>query len=99
MKLKINNQIVKEMRNDININNNGTVNNQNILKNKNDNNTNSLSEEGKNTTVTKSKSRKLLYFILILIIAGIIYFIRNQYYNNPDNVNYSKISKYSYYDF
>ena len=94
-----NNQIVKEMRNDININNNGTVNNQNILKNKKDNNTSSLSGEGMNATVTKSKSRKLLYFILILIIAGIIYFIRNQYYNNPDNVNYSKISKYSYYDF
>ena len=86
------------MRNDININNNGTLNNQN-LKNeeiKKDNKTNHLGGEA--VTVTQSKSRKWFYIILIIIIAAIIYFIRNQY-NNSDNVNYSKISKYSYYDF
>ena len=46
----------------------------------------------------KKKSRKLLYFILIIAIIAIAYCIINQC-NNSENVSYSKINKYSYYDF
>ena len=99
------NQIVKEMRNDININNNSTMNDNNNLKNVqiegNKNGTNNTISNvliGEGKTEPKKKSRKLLFFILIVLIGVAVYCIRNQC-NNSENVSYSKISKYSYYDF
>ena len=50
----------------------------------------------KNNKPKKKKSRKLLYFTLIVIIIA-LYYCWNKY--NNENVSYSKISKYSYYDF
>lgn len=81
------------------------MNNPNIQKNnqveenksgENKTISNVLIGEGK--TEPKKRSRKLLFFILVVIIIAIIYCWRNQC-NNSENVSYSKISKYSYYDF
>ena len=92
------------MRNDMNINNK-TINNENIIKinqpegsksGENKTISNVLIGEGK--TEPKKRSRKLLIFILVIIIIAIIYCWRYQC-NNSENVSYSKISKYSYYDF
>ena len=101
------NQLNNGMRNDINSLNNITkIENNDIKINNNqtrisgDNNTtpfqNNLSGEA---IAPKQKSRKFLYIMIIIIIALIIYYIRNQWCNNSENVSYSKISKYSYYDF
>ena len=101
------NQLNNGMRNDINSLNNITkIENNDIKINNNqtrisgDNNTtpfqNNLSGEA---IAPKQKSRKYLYIMIIIIIALIIYYIRNQWCNNSENVSYSKISKYSYYDF
>ena len=54
-------------------------------------------EEEKEVPKKKKKSRKWLYFILIIIIGFSIYYYCS--YCNSDTVNYSRISKYSYYDF
>ena len=78
--------ITKE-NNLLNISNNSLINNQ---TNKNE----KLNKENK---PKKKKSRKWLYFILIIIIIYILYYCWDKY--NNENVSYSKISKYSYYDF
>ena len=72
---------------------------------------NSISEENNNTnllnkrkhkkeaiqeTKKKKKSRKIWYFLLFIIIISCIYYWRNKY--NSES-SYSKLSKYSYYDF
>ena len=93
------NQIDNGMRNDLNNNktSNENINNQNEINVGAINKTISNVVIGEKNTTNK-KSRKLLYFILVIIIFAVIYCVRN-YCNNNDNVNYSKISKYSYYDF
>ena len=45
----------------------------------------------------KKKTRRFLYILLVIIIIGILYYFISNCYN--ENVSYSKISKYSYYDF
>ena len=47
----------------------------------------------------KKKSRKFLYFILFILIISCIYYCRFKSKNSNDGINYSQISKYSYYDF
>ena len=76
--------------NDSNINKNEVISN---LRNKTISNVDIL--EGDKP---KKRSRIVLYIILIIIIIIIIYCVINQC-NNQDNVSYSKVSKYSYYDF
>ena len=86
--------------NDNNNFNSGNVNSTvNMTNNDKENNLkgkhgNEVKEEVK---PKKKKSKKLLYFILLILIIGLIYYCRNKYYN--EGVSYSKISKYSYYDF
>ena len=46
---------------------------------------------------TKKKSRKIWYIIILILIAVYIYYYRKR--SDSDGVNYSQISKYSYYDF
>ena len=84
----LDNNSIKE--NDININNNQT-------KINGDNNTQQNILYGEKAT--SKKSRKFLYIMIIIISLAIIYYLRNQWCNNSENVSYSKISKYSYYDF
>ena len=105
-KNKDNNENRINFRNDNNNDNNnnnfknGNVNNTvNVTNNDKENNLkgkhgNEVKEEVK---PKKKKSKKLLYFILFILIVGLIYYCRNKYYN--EGVSYSKISKYSYYDF
>ena len=91
------------MRNDINPLNNNTIKENDIKINNNqtklngDNNTQQNILYGEKAA--PKKSRKFLYIMIIIICIGIIYYIRNQWCNNSENVSYSKISKYSYYDF
>ena len=47
--------------------------------------------------IKKKKSRKIWYIIIFVIIAYYIYYYRKR--SDNDGVNYSQISKYSYYDF
>ena len=84
----LDNNKIKE--NDIKINNNQT-------KLNGDNNTQQNILYGEKAA--PKKSRKILYIMLIIISLAIICYIRNQWCNNSENVSYSKISKYSYYDF
>ena len=86
----INNEIINNQLNDSNINKNEVISN---LRNKTISNVDIL--EGDKP---KKRSRIVLYIILIIIIIIIIYCVINQC-NNQDNVSYSKVSKYSYYDF
>ena len=92
------------MRNDINPINNISNNENDIMINNNqtkvngDNNTQQNLLYGE-TNAPKRKSRKFLYIMIIIICFALIYYIRNQWCNNSENVSYSKISKYSYYDF
>ena len=81
-----------------NINNNTINENNNKIEGDEKNQTKSNVLIGGKTNVTKRKSRKLLYFILLVIIIAIVYCIRNQCYNS-ESVSYTKVSKYSYYDF
>ena len=97
------NQLNNGMRNDINPLNNNTIKENDIKINNNqtklngDNNTQQNILYGEKAA--PKKSRKFLYIMIIIICIGIIYYIRNQWCNNSENVSYSKISKYSYYDF
>ena len=45
----------------------------------------------------KKKSRKIWYIIIFVLIGGCIYYYRKR--TDNEGVNYSQISKYSYYDF
>ena len=98
------NQLNNVMRNDINPINNISNNENDIMINNNqtkvngDNNTQQNLLYGE-TNAPKRKSRKFLYIMIIIICFALIYYIRNQWCNNSENVSYSKISKYSYYDF
>ena len=74
-------------------NNLGNLTNNTLLNKDKDNS--QINEKG--VPKKKKKSKLFLYILLIIIIGGLVYYIRNKYYN--DGVNYSKISKYSYYDF
>jgi len=101
--------------NDYNQNNQiNNENNNNNINNITSNNMNETNFGGNNTLLNnttknnqasnmspfnkkkKKKSRKFIYFVFFVIIMICIYYFRNKY---NDQVNYSKISKYSYYDF
>ena len=69
-----------------------------LIKNSSLNMNNQNEEIKKNLQpVTKKKSRKIWYIIIFILIAVYIYYYRKK--SDSDGVNYSQISKYSYYDF
>ena len=47
--------------------------------------------------IKKKKSRKMWYIFIFVLIACYIYYYKKK--SDNDDVNYSQISKYSYYDF
>jgi hypothetical protein len=47
--------------------------------------------------IKNKKSRKMWYIFIFVLIACYIYYYKKK--SNNDGVNYSQISKYSYYDF
>ena len=87
--LRIDNNITRLNQTNFNNSINEANNNQTLLKKRKDR------KEDKTEKKTK-KSRKWFYFFVIMIIFGCIYYCTNKY--NSDTT-YSKISKYSYYDF
>ena len=83
------NNITFNNMNETNFGGNNTLLN-NTIKNNQTSNLNPFNKK------KKKKSRKFIYFVFFVIIIICIYYFRNKY---NDQVNYSKISKYSYYDF
>ena len=87
------------------INNITFINGTNITKEYNISNITNYNLIGKDYNQTekakegtkRKKTRRLLYILLFIILIGILYYYISSCYN--ENVSYSKISKYSYYDF
>ena len=99
MNLEQKNQTITNAQNGINLtkeNDFGNANATNDLLNRKRNQTNDKKEDF--TFKKKKKSHKFLYFILFALIIGCIYYCRKKN-NSNDGINYSQISKYSYYDF
>ena len=93
-----------DKNNDYYNNNKNNDNNENQvnLQKDNNNNKNNQKKEIKEKIINKNKNiikkyKNILYLILVALVLGLIIYCRNKYYN--ERVNYSKISKYSYYDF
>ena len=77
-------------------NNDNNESQVNLQKDQNNNNNNQTKDIKVNKNIIK-KYKNILYLILGGLVILLIIYCRNKYYN--EGVNYSKISKYSYYDF
>ena len=89
-------------RNKLNDENNGNgyeskIEKEKISGNMNQDNTKKDNIGTEEKKIPKKKSSKFLYFIIFLLIMGGVYYYRKK--RSQEGVNYSKISKYSYYDF